>query len=60
MFGHHEETASNDAYLGLPIISLPAEDFMNTLQHQYLEIRKLLNKLKIVWLLLLELRMMLK
>ena len=24
MFGHHEEQASNDAYLGLPIVSLPA------------------------------------
>ena len=27
VFGHHEETASNDAYLGLPIVSLPAGRF---------------------------------
>ena len=27
VFGHHEETASSDAYLGLPIISLPAGRF---------------------------------
>ena len=24
VFGHHEEQASNDAYLGLPVVSLPA------------------------------------